>query len=173
MSWHEALSLEVAAMFRPLEGGNHYDRLENAMWLGRLLQQERERVRHRDRWSSAVHRAYFRIMRRAWRARARKTVVAVRCCPICARMYEVTHFARAEGKTMACSSACRRLATGKWPLYRIGREQNTAAGWAKRYGVEVGTVASRLKRGWDIEKALTTPITPPSERGGGRKRRAA
>jgi len=164
MSWHEHLPLEVSVLFTELSGGRHYERLEEAMWLGQLIDREQERVRHLDRWSSAVHRAYFRVMRRAWRDRARKTTVAVRCCPICARMYELTLFVRAEGKANACSPACRRLLTGKWPLYRIGREQNTLTGWAKRYGADVETVRYRVRKGWPIRDALTKPVVPPGER---------
>jgi hypothetical protein len=173
MSWHEHLSLEVAATFNELSGGRHYERLQEAMWLGRLVDQERERLRHIDRWSSAVHRAYYRIMRRSWRKRARKTVVAIRCCPICARMYELTLFVRAEGKTNACSPPCRRLLAGKWPLYRIGREQSTLTGWAKRYGVDVETVRWRVKKGWSIQDALATPAAPPSERRWAKARKKA
>lgn len=37
-----------------------------------------------------------------------------------------------------------------------GKTQSVTA-WAKEYGITSGGLNSRLKRGWDIEKALTAP----------------
>lgn len=46
---------------------------------------------------------------------------------------------------------------GKWALSYEGRvlPLNT---WADEYGLTRSTLYSRLKAGWDVERALNTPI---------------
>jgi len=53
-----------------------------------------------------------------------------------------------------------------WLTYN-GRTQ-CRKDWAREYGVDEATLAQRLSRGWELEKALTTP---PMNSGGGRKSR--
>ena len=43
-------------------------------------------------------------------------------------------------------------------LITINGETHNFCEWADIFGIHRGTVTSRLSRGWDIEKALTTPI---------------
>lgn len=37
-------------------------------------------------------------------------------------------------------------------------ETMNVAQWARKIGIKVGTLRARLRKGWDIEKALTTPL---------------
>jgi hypothetical protein len=39
-------------------------------------------------------------------------------------------------------------------LHKIGKETNTAAGWARKYNVNAATVYTRLEMGWPIKKAV-------------------
>jgi hypothetical protein len=44
-----------------------------------------------------------------------------------------------------------------------GRLQNIR-GWAKDLGIRAGVVAARLRNGWSVERALSTPTAPRSRR---------
>lgn len=35
-------------------------------------------------------------------------------------------------------------------------------GWSRRTGISACTISDRLKRGWTVERALTTPVKRPS-----------
>ena len=53
-----------------------------------------------------------------------------------------------------------RKRTRKHPntiLVQVGGIADTFAGWQRRLGLSVGTAAGRIKRGWSIEKACSTP----------------
>lgn len=39
----------------------------------------------------------------------------------------------------------------------MGAETKTMSEWSRHVGLSIGTIHSRLKRGWPVEKALTTP----------------
>ena len=54
--------------------------------------------------------------------------------------------------------------TSRWIAY--GEERLTLAQWAGRTGLRPETIAARLKKGWTIEQALTTPLRrqKPSQR---------
>lgn len=58
----------------------------------------------------------------------------------------------------------RNRAQTVWITYN--GETKCRKDWAKQYGVDEATLAQRLARGWDIEKALTTK---PMNSGGGRR----
>lgn len=45
-------------------------------------------------------------------------------------------------------------------------EKLSVADWARRLGMDRGTLANRLKAGWSIERALTTPIKRKGEQNG-------
>jgi hypothetical protein len=144
--------------------GVPWERVEWAMAQGIVAEQAYERERQLTRYTSVIEREMRRTRRAKWRKMARQLAVSVRACGICGRMFERTLFEQAEGKTSACSPACKRLAAGSWPLFAIGSQRDTLTGWAKRYGVEPATVKHRMKRGLSIEQALTAPITPPAKR---------
>ena len=36
--------------------------------------------------------------------------------------------------------------------------------WAKDKGMNVHTIAQRIRNGWTVEQALETPLVPPKER---------
>lgn len=43
------------------------------------------------------------------------------------------------------------------PLYTFGDRTQTLAGWAEEFKIGKATLLYRLRCGWEIEKALTTP----------------
>lgn len=48
-------------------------------------------------------------------------------------------------------------------LLSLNGETKCMSQWARDIGVDTKTLAYRLKQGWTLEKALTTPATPPEE----------
>lgn len=48
-------------------------------------------------------------------------------------------------------------------LVTIGNETKTLKQWAEYYCLSYGTIASRVKRGWDPFRAVTTPVRSISE----------
>lgn len=157
MTWHEALSLEVAAAFRGL-AGTSWDRVEDALWQIRAVEHAA--------WSE--HGQWWRKTtagRRACReyARARMTllktvVVAVRACAACGRPFEVTAAQQAHSRGRVCSLECRGAARRNIGSVTIGSESMPLARWAERYGIALGLVWMRMKRGWTAERALRTPL---------------
>lgn len=55
--------------------------------------------------------------------------------------------------------------------YTAFGESKTVPEWAEEYGICKATLRSRLKNGWDIEQALTTPVIPHKDRFHSKKRR--
>lgn len=51
--------------------------------------------------------------------------------------------------------------SGRVRLVTIGEETQAVAAWAEHYGIKIHTVYNRLKRGWPIEIALSTPSHVP------------
>ena len=49
-------------------------------------------------------------------------------------------------------------------LYEFGGVRDNAAGWAVRIGIRASSFLYRLKAGWPLEKALTTPATKTTHR---------
>ncbi len=45
-------------------------------------------------------------------------------------------------------------------LLTLGSETLTMTEWQRRLGFERGTIPNRLKAGWGVERALTTPLMP-------------
>lgn len=48
-------------------------------------------------------------------------------------------------------------------------ERRTIAEWSERSGVPVDTLSYRLKAGWSVSAALTTPVRPKQPNGCGRR----
>lgn len=71
-------------------------------------------------------------------------------CP-CGTRFSLTTNRKHQGVTH-CSRGCPAKARGRVLLGRpIGM-------WAKHTGLKVATIDMRLRRGWDVERALTTPV---------------
>ncbi len=43
-------------------------------------------------------------------------------------------------------------------IYEFKGEEKTVAEWAKEYNLKPSTISDRLRKGWDIERALTTEL---------------
>lgn len=48
----------------------------------------------------------------------------------------------------------------------LGNETRCLSEWSEITGLKAHTIAMRLKLGWGVEKALTTPVRPHNERSG-------
>jgi endogenous inhibitor of DNA gyrase (YacG/DUF329 family) len=105
-----------------------------------------------------------RLYRCRWKTVARETVIATVPCHICAKPAKVTKWTRSRRVADGCSPKCRRLLSGRWLLHRIGERANTVTGWAKLHRIDPETVRYRMRQGWPMERALTTPITPHGNR---------
>lgn len=158
MSFHEALAIEVAVEFRILEGGVHWDRVEDGFWLRR--QREHAAWSEHGQWwrKTTQGRRYGREFQRGRMARLRGHVVAVAGCKGCGKPFERTAYDVARDRGRVCSAECRGRARGNIETVRIGNESMPLARWAERYGVALATVWKRRKLGWDLQRALMTPV---------------
>jgi len=173
MAWHKNFSLEIRVEMISLSS-TPWLAVEDALYLFGLREKERGRERVVERNASQIARREYARRVREWKENAKARVVASRCCPVCREMYIYTAWDKAYGRHVACSSHCRHLHRSGWEIIRIDGKANTLFGWAKHFGLNEETVRYRIKKkGWDPKRALTTPITPPGERGGGRKRLVA
>ncbi|MEO0797559.1 MAG: hypothetical protein AAFX93_20645, partial [Verrucomicrobiota bacterium] len=50
-------------------------------------------------------------------------------------------------------------------LYKFRGKEKTLPAWGEEVGLPPKTINMRLNRGWDIERALTTPVLEKSETG--------
>jgi hypothetical protein len=166
MAWHEAVSLEVLVEFARLSVSMH-SRMEDALWT---------RLQYRDsRWSdhsvwwrrTAKGRAHRAAWARAWAAKAKTITVAVRGCAQCGRPFAVTAYREARGKARVCSQRCAGLMQ-RIQLVTIDGVTLSTREWAERFGISLQVVRSRRAHGWDVVRALQTPLANR-----GQKRRAA
>lgn len=157
MSWHPAISIEIAVEFRRLEGSALWDQIEEFVHIGKLIK--------RREW--ALYGKWYKKTtagkrgRREWikrkRAILRAIVVGIGKCVVCGRGYERKATDRKGRST--CSRACRgHLAHALTdPLYTIDGKTKTIRAWMLHYGQKPMTVGYRLRKGWNIRAALTTP----------------
>lgn len=165
MSWHEALSLEVAVEFARLAGVSLWAHAEEHAW-------QREHVlkpaSYRSnatyyRWhrKRPEYRAREARAQRARNERARSIVVAVRGCAHCGKPFALTLARQRKHAVTMCSAQCAvaRAAANRALVYCIDGEQLPLPAWCKRYGKPKGTVHRRIvKLGWSPKRALETPI---------------
>lgn len=166
MTWHDELSTEVEVEFQRL-CPRPFDRITDALWQASLV----------DHWSGyglwwrrTVGLGYVREYQRARIARLKTTFVAVRGCVACGKPFELSAYRHSRGRDRVCSMECRGAARRNIELVAIGGVSKTLTRWAEEYGVPLGTVWMRIKRGWEVERALSAP---PANRGQIRKSRAA
>jgi hypothetical protein len=172
MTWHngdlEMLALEIELEMRDLAGAP-YEVLENRAWQASQIADANRRAYDADRYSRAPEKRERYRRSLEWKENAKGRVVAIRCCPVCSRMFVVSAYMESERKNGACSPTHRYLASGaksgRWKLIKIGQEKDTIAGWAKRIGLTEPAVRHRTTvLRWPLIKALTTPATPRDER---------
>lgn len=59
---------------------------------------------------------------------------------------------------------CEDVKPGKWPrrrVYTFAGKSLTIAAWSAETGLSASAIRFRLDRGWDIERAVTTPTQRP------------
>lgn len=157
MTWHEDLSLEVAVEFRRVLGGT-WDRIEEALWQQRHVEHANW-AEHGSWWrKTAAGRRYQREYERSRVAKLKTVTVAVRACVACGKTFELSAARHVRGRDRVCSVECRGAARRNIETVTIDGESMPLARWAERYGVPLGTVWMRRKRGWDVERALKTPM---------------
>jgi hypothetical protein len=164
MTWDlELLSLEVAVEFARMRIGA-WDRIEEQVWT--IQQFAAEGVREKDRWwaKTARGRLYSAEYRRAHEAALKAAIVAVRACVACGKPFELSAYREQRARDRVCSTQCRGAARRNIERVVIGGLSKTLTDWADHYGLPLGTVWMRRKRGWDVERALKTPLTFRGER---------
>lgn len=152
--WHENIALEVAAMFRGL-CPSPWSGIEDALYTRRHY---RNAVweDHGKWWrKTAAGRRYQRVYSRVQYVRRKETIVAVRACASCGVMFSV-NMAQDRKNVRVCSFACR--ARRKGALITVDGKAMPLVDWAKVFKIKFGTVWMRIKRGWDAERALKTPL---------------
>lgn len=65
-------------------------------------------------------------------------------------------------KWVTCKESMRN--TRQTRFVEINGEKKCLQDWADLFGLKRGTLVGRLKKGWGIQKALTTPPAPPRDR---------
>ena len=151
MSWHPALSIEVAAEFRRLSAGSPWTRLENRAWF-----------RHRNQrlYNATPERAAKERARLAARYRTLTTEsLRAATCVICGSSFPLTK-ARAYAGVTACSYRCGMKAAGvtKSSTYTIGGVTRTLGEWCALRGLAKSTVRHRIERG--VAPNLALEISP-------------
>jgi hypothetical protein len=160
MTWHDDISLEVAATFRSLSG-RPYEALCEAMWLAHIESLEAKRESFRDAYSRLPERQTMRRRYAASKARARTRVVAVRVCSVCRKPYTMTAWDHANGRKCrrtTCSRQCGLLASGRHQLHKLNGRRDTLHGWCVAYGLAENTVRHRMRKlGMTLKQALLVP----------------
>lgn len=155
MAWHEDLSLEIVVEFIGLSG-TAWSRTEDCLWIRRQAEHVAW-AEHGSWWrKTVVGKRYQSAYSKSRRRRLKKVVVAVRACVSCGKAFELTAARREHGRDRTCSAPeCRGGLRRNIEMVTIDGESMPLVRWAKRYGVSLGTVWARRKRGWDLRTALT------------------
>jgi hypothetical protein len=153
--WHELLSIEIAREFQP-PNGLLYDRVCEAIWR-RLQGASRRWTDHGKWWRRSYGRKYARNYQRERASLLKKVVVAIRGCTACGRPFEVSAYREQRGRVRVCSVECRGGARRNIATVDIDGTKKSLSAWAKEFELPLATVWARIKRGWDIKKALQTP----------------
>jgi hypothetical protein len=157
VSWHEHLDLEIAAEFRRLEGGLFWAYAEELGHIRKLIKR-REWATYAKWWKKTTagkkcHRDWIKRKR----AKLREIVVGIGKCRVCGHGFERKATDRKDRST--CSRVCRaHLAHAITdPVVTIDGRTGTIHALALHYGVKHMTVNYRLRKGWNLREALTTP----------------
>jgi len=164
MSWHEHLSLEIAAEFKRLDGSARIWVLAEELGWVRTLIKRADWITNRKWYRSTTqgrmaHRIRTRAQHRAARAALRGIVAGWSKCSVCGCQYERMALARKERST--CSRSCwstkSQAAKGQLVEYR-GRSQ-TLTRWAHEFGMSQSLLWLRVKKlGMSLAQALAAPV---------------
>ena len=164
MAFDELEWVRVEAEFLELGGGDIWDRVENAAWVDRQLHLRENMLRRRAQRATVSGRDAVRKYMRGWYAEAKTRPVAVRCCPVCRRMFTVSQAKRRDG-SRHCSKSCGRtfgsLKHGNVRLsawHPVKGKVSSLRALAAEQGLSYTTVRERiLDRGMTPEQALAAP----------------
>lgn len=153
MSWHELLRLEIENEFMRL-GQPQYDVVVNALWINRQYNDTRWAT-YGSWWrTTSIGKRYNREYSKS-RTKLLKTIdVEIRTCATCGNEFTVTAAQIAHRRGVVCSPECRGAARKNIAVHEIDGQKLTLTQWAQRRGLQLRTVWARLRRGWDIRKAL-------------------
>jgi hypothetical protein len=159
VSFKEECFWEIRDEFQRLSRSPHWDRIVEGLWQ-RMQHEHRAWKEHGQWWrKTSAGRAYNRKLKRDETAKLKAQVVAITGCKVCGKAYARTAYdVRRHKRDRVCSRECGGRARENIQLVRIGRESMSLTRWAERYGLDVGTVWMRIKRGWTPERALRTPL---------------
>lgn len=158
MSWHADLQLEIAVEFQRLSTP-HWERFEERAWRG--LQFGYANWKEHGLWwrKTTVGRRYFAKYARERAARLKRIVVGLRKCLGCGESFEVSAHRVARHRDAVCSTSCRGRARANIKKITIDGKAKTLTEWCGLYKkVPLKTAWLRIKRGWNVRKALTTPL---------------
>jgi hypothetical protein len=157
MAWHEDLPIEVAVEFQRLTP-TLTEFVESALWV-RCQYGNRAWSDHSRWWrSTAAGKRYLKEYQRKRTERLQRTTAAIRGCVSCGKLFELTAYRQERRRDRVCSPQCRGAARRNIEQVTVDGRSQSLARWAKEYGLPLGTVWARIKRGWDVQRALTTPV---------------
>lgn len=162
------LRLEVEAEFRRLQRAPHWERIADAFWL-----ETRKRFvdwsEHGQWWRrTRAGKTYQRDYAKQSAIAAQQVMVAIVACESCGQLFRRSLYQQRRGHGRVCSAACRGRARTNVEMVAIDGRSLPLSRWAEQYGIALGTVWARIKRGWDVQRALSTPTTrTPANASGG------
>lgn len=158
MAFDRADFVRIEGEFLSLAGGDHWDRVEQGLWLRRQLEHAAWSA-HGQWWrSTTLGKRTTATSAKVRTARLKTVVVAIRGCRACGKPFELTAAQREHGRGRVCSAECRGRTRQNIELVRLHGEALSLARWAERYGVALKTVCKRRKLGWSVLDALSTPV---------------
>ena len=159
MTWHEDIGLEVRVEFRRLSD-LHWDRTEDCLQV-RWHESQAGWAEHGQWWrKTAKGRRHAAAYAKKRAARLKRVVVAVRGCTGCGKPFEVTAFTRERKRGRVCSLECRGRSRKNIETVTMRGASRPLARWCEESGVALKTAFARIKRGWDAERAVFTPVGP-------------
>jgi hypothetical protein len=157
MTWHEDLSLEVYVEFQKLQTP-HWARFEERLWIARHVEKAAW-AEHGLWWrKTTAGKKYFREFSIQRRAFLKTQIVATRACIACGKLFQLDGTQVRNGRGRVCSTRCKGASRGNIELVTIDGVKMPLARWCEKYGVQLKTVCQRRKRGWDIRRAIMTPV---------------
>ena len=157
--------VHVHADFLALAGGEIWDRVVAAAWQQRERERASSTVKQAEFRSRQHGRLYHRDYERQRRQRNKQIVRKIRCCPECRKMFALNATQVADKHGGYCSRHCfgraniRRHRPNPPRMVTIGGKTKPLPQWAEKYGITIGMVYRRMRKGMNAVEALTGPKT--------------